>query len=167
MHLPSTSDYFIYTFYLCPHYVYVYHYFSVDHMYSRNGPLRGPAWYRLETLLLDFIIKRFLRMRQIVVVGIWVFHFFVASIFMGAARLFREHTRPSLQMFLVVQILTSCTNTISLWICCTMSKSTLLVATAWRTHSQMQVAQSYLSTRVRGDKPMTRDHIVVHLCSSG
>ena len=56
--------------------------------------------------------------------------------------IFYEHSRPSLMMFLVVQILFSRTNNLPLWIVCAMAKSALLLATVLRTPSQMHAAQS-------------------------
>ena len=67
---------------------------------------------------------------------------FFVTVSLGYTRFFNEHTRLSLLMFLVDQILLSCTNNLPLLIFCAMSISALLMVTVLRTPSQVHTALS-------------------------
>ena len=80
-------------------------------------------------------------MRQTVVGGIWVSKLVLHNDLFWICKIFYEHARPYILMFLVVQILFSCTNNLPLLIFCAISKSALLLATVLRTPSHMYAAQ--------------------------
>ena len=79
---------------------------------------------------------------KLLLVESWSPDLFFVAISLGFATFFYEHNRPSHLMFLVVQIILSCTSNLSLWMFCATSKSTLLLATALWTRSQIYAAQS-------------------------